>query len=62
MIFYVQYVPLNVLLQIASKIERDKWKYRDDSDLRQVVAKPTNNIQEQKKVDNLKDKFDELFA
>ena len=46
---------------IASKTERDAWKY-DDSDSQPVVAKPTNNIQEQKKVDNLKDKFDELFA
>ena len=27
-----------------------------------VVAKPTNNIKEQKQVDNLKNKFDELFA
>ena len=47
---------------IASKIERDKWKYSDDSDSSAVVVKPTNNIQEQKQVDNLKDKFDELFA
>ena len=46
---------------IASKTERDVWKY-NDSDSPPVVAKPTNNIQEQKKVDNLKDKFDELFA
>ena len=47
---------------IASKTERDAWKYSDDSDSQPVVAKPTNNIQEQKKVDNLKNKFDELFA
>jgi hypothetical protein len=47
---------------IASKTERDVWKYKDDSDSRPVVAKPTNNIKEQKQVDNLKNKFDELFA
>ena len=47
---------------IASKTERDAWKYNDDSDSQPVVAKPTNNIQEQKQVDNLKNKFDELFA
>ena len=47
---------------IASKTERDVWKYKDDSDSRPVVAKPTNNIKEQKQVDNLKEKFDELFA
>ena len=46
---------------IASKIERDKWKYSDDSDSQPVVAKPSSNIQEQKQVDNLKNKFDELF-
>ena len=45
---------------IASKTERDAWKY-NDSDSPPVVAKPTNNIQEQKNVDNLKNKFDELF-
>ncbi len=47
---------------MASKTERDAWKYNDDSDSRPVVAKPTNNIKEQKQVDNLKNKFDELFA
>ena len=47
---------------IASKTERDAWKYNDDSDSPPTVAKPTNNIQEQKQVDNLKNKFDELFA
>ena len=45
---------------IASKTERDAWKY-SDSDSPPVVAKPTNNIKEQKNVDNLKSKFDELF-
>ena len=47
---------------IASKTERDKWKYgNDDSDSEPVVTKPNSNIKEQKKVDNLKNKFDELF-
>ena len=48
---------------IASKTERDKWKYaNDDSDTQPVVAKPSSDIKEQKKVDNLKNKFDELFT
>ena len=35
---------------IASKTERDVWKY--DSDSRPVVAKPTNNIKEQNNSNN----------
>jgi len=46
---------------IASKTERDKWKYQTE-EIKVDIIKPTNNIKEQKQVDNLKSKFDELFA
>ena len=44
---------------IASKTERDKWKHGN----REVVnTKVPKDKQEQEQVDNLKQKFDELFA
>ena len=46
---------------IASKTERDKWKYQTE-ETKVNISKPTNNIKEQKQVENLKQKFDELFA
>ena len=46
---------------IASKTERDKWKYQTEEN-KVEITKPTNNIKEQKQVENLKTKFDELFA
>ena len=46
---------------IASKTERDKWKYQTEEN-KVTITKPTNDIKEQKQVDNLKQKFDELFA
>ena len=44
---------------IASKTERDNWKYGNKEVVNTKVPK---NKQEQKQVDNLKQKFDELFA
>ena len=44
---------------LASKTERDNWKYGDK---KVVNTKVPKDKQEQKKVDNLKNKFDELFA
>jgi len=44
---------------LASKTERDNWKYGEK---KVVNTKVPKNKQEQKKVDNLKLKFDELFA
>ena len=44
---------------LASKTERDNWKYGDK---KVVNTKVPKNKQEQKQVDNLKNKFDELFA
>ena len=46
---------------IASKTEGDKWKYQTE-ETKVNISKPTNNIKEQKQVENLKQKFDELFA
>ena len=43
---------------IASKTERDKWKYGNKEVVNTKVPK---DRQEQKQVDNLKSKFDELF-
>ena len=39
--------------------ERDNWKYGNGDT---QISKPVNNIKEQKQVENLKSKFDELFA
>jgi hypothetical protein len=44
---------------LASKTERDNWKYGDK---KVVNTKIPKDKQEQKQVDNLKNKFDELFA
>lgn len=44
---------------LASKTERDNWKYGDKKVINTKVPK---DKQEQKQVNNLKDKFDELFA
>ena len=44
---------------MATHIEFDEWK-RDDGE--SVNTKVPKNKEEQKKVDNLKAKFDELFA
>ena len=44
---------------LASKTERDNWKYGDK---KVVNTKVPKDKQEQKQVDNLKQKFDELFA
>ena len=44
---------------LASKTERDNWKYGDKKIVNTKVPK---DKQEQKQVDNLKNKFDELFA
>ena len=44
---------------LASKTERDNWKYGDK---KVVNTKVPKDKQEQKQVDKLKDKFDELFA
>ena len=44
---------------LASKTERDNWKYGDKKVINTKVPK---DKQEQKQVDNLKSKFDELFA
>ena len=44
---------------LASKTERDNWKYGDKKVVNTKVPKTKN---EQKQVDNLKNKFDELFA
>ena len=44
---------------LASKTERDKWKYGEKKIVNTKVPKDKN---EQKQVDNLKNKFDELFA
>jgi len=44
---------------LASKTERDNWKYGDKKVINTKVPK---NTQEQKQVENLKDKFDELFS
>ena len=44
---------------LASKTERDNWKYGDK---KVVNTKVPKDKQEQSKVNNLKDKFDELFA
>tara|TARA_Y100000004_G_scaffold183491_1_gene231372 strand:- start:585 stop:1319 length:735 start_codon:yes stop_codon:yes gene_type:complete len=44
---------------LASKTERDNWKYGNK---KVVNTKVPKDKQEQHKVDNLKDKFDELFA
>ena len=44
---------------LASKTERDNWKYGDK---KVVNTKVPKDKQEQKQVDNLKNKFDELFA
>jgi len=44
---------------IASKTERDNWKYGNKET---KISKPVNNIKEQKQVENLKNKFDELFT
>jgi len=44
---------------LASKTERDNWKYGEK---KVVNTKVPKNKQEQKQVDNLKNKFDELFA
>jgi hypothetical protein len=44
---------------IASKTERDNWKYGNKEVVNTKVPK---DKQEQKQVDNLKEKFDELFA
>ena len=49
-------------MDVQDAIIRYNDSNNDDSDSQPVVTKPTNNIQEQKQVDNLKDKFDELFA
>ena len=46
---------------IASKTEGDKWKYQTE-EAKVNISKPTNNIKEQKQVENLKNKFDELFT
>ena len=46
---------------IASKTERDKWKFKDE-ETKVVNTKVPKNKDEQKQVDNLKQKFDELFA
>jgi len=43
---------------LASKTERDNWKYGDK---KVVNTKVPKNKDEQKQVDNLKNKFDELF-
>ena len=43
---------------LASKTERDNWKYGDKKVVNTKVPKTKN---EQKQVDNLKSKFDELF-
>tara|TARA_Y100000361_G_scaffold98213_1_gene88080 strand:- start:132 stop:866 length:735 start_codon:yes stop_codon:yes gene_type:complete len=44
---------------LASKTERDNWKYGDK---KTTITKVPKDKQEQKQVNNLKDKFDELFA
>ena len=44
---------------LASKTERDNSKYGDKET---KISKPVSNIKEQKQVENLKNKFDELFA
>ena len=44
---------------LASKTERDNWKYGDK---KVVNTKIPKDKQEQKQVENLKNKFDELFA
>ena len=44
---------------LASKTERDNWKYGNK---KVVNTKVPKNKDEQKQVDNLKNKFDELFA
>ena len=44
---------------LASKTERDNWKYGDKKVINTKVPK---DKQEQKQVDNLKSKFDELFT
>ena len=46
---------------IASKTERDKWKYKT-TETKSEKSKPVNNIKEQKDIENLKSKFEELFA
>ena len=44
---------------LASKTERDNWKYGEK---KQVNVKVPKDKTEQKQVENLKNKFDELFA
>tara|TARA_A100001201_G_scaffold134869_1_gene122804 strand:- start:323 stop:649 length:327 start_codon:yes stop_codon:yes gene_type:complete len=44
---------------LASKTERDNWKYGEK---KVVNTKVPKDKQEQEKVNNLKNKFDELFA
>ena len=46
---------------IASKTERDKWKF-GNKETKTVNIKVPKSKDEQKQVDNLKNKFDELFA
>ena len=46
---------------IASKTERDKWKF-GNKETKTVNIKVPKSKDEQKQVDNLIQKFDELFA
>jgi hypothetical protein len=48
---------------LASRIEYEQWRDSDSTSVTNAPKRPTQrNKQEQKQVDNLKDKFDELFA
>ena len=47
---------------MASHIEYDEWKRGDDSENHSQNTRVPKNKDEQKQVDNLKAKFDELFA
>ena len=45
---------------LASRIEYENWKHQDDVDIKPEPIKQVNK-QEQKKVDGMKKRFDELF-
>tara|TARA_Y100001973_G_C5183840_1_gene326565 strand:+ start:774 stop:1514 length:741 start_codon:yes stop_codon:yes gene_type:complete len=47
---------------LASRIEYENWRDSGNTDTLSKPKKPSVNKQEQQKVDNLKSKFDELFA
>jgi hypothetical protein len=46
----------------TTRIEYEQWLHTDNKDRKDIVVKVPKTKDEQKKVDNLKEKFDELFA